>query len=305
MERARFDGDLLRVLIEAAGIDDLVALGLLLPGGEPTREGVVALGLGEDPLPPWMGFELRRWAGAVVDRATMTRPLERRRLPPPTPLGLDALADQAATRLAAGGSSGMFDATKGALREVLVNAVVHRDYTLDVPIRVDFFTDAVAVRSPGLPERADLEDGAFVGRGSRNPHLQFLFHSLGFGQYNGTGWHRAQALAYEAGLDLRADAVAGDVEVVLGVEPRRRVAVERAERSVGEARTRLTPATREDQVVELLADGRWWAPGDIATNLGIPRSSLTVALKRLHARGRIQPSQARPRAPSQRWRLVR
>ena len=68
-----------------------------------------------------------------------------------------------------------------AIREAIVNAVAHRDYTIASPIRVLIFRDRVEFRSPGkLPNTVTTESikigGAHV---LRNPHIYNLLSKIG------------------------------------------------------------------------------------------------------------------------------
>jgi len=80
-----------------------------------------------------------------------------------------------------------------ALREVLVNALAHRDYTVAAPIRVFVFDDRVEVRTPGgLPNTVTIEA---IRLGAvhvlRNPTIYTLFSRLGLVAGIGTGVYRA------------------------------------------------------------------------------------------------------------------
>ena len=85
-----------------------------------------------------------------------------------------------------------------ALREVLVNAVAHRDYTVAGPIRVLVFEDRVEVRSPGaLPNSvrlAQLPAGVHV---LRNPTLYNLLLKRGLVTDAGSGIPRLIQLVRE------------------------------------------------------------------------------------------------------------
>ena len=85
-----------------------------------------------------------------------------------------------------------------ALREVLVNAVAHRDYTVTGPIRVLVFEDRVEVRSPGgLPNSvrlAQLPAGVHV---LRNPTLYNLLLKRGLVTDAGSGIPRLIQLVRE------------------------------------------------------------------------------------------------------------
>ena len=87
-----------------------------------------------------------------------------------------------------------------ALRETLVNALAHRDYTVAGPIRVLVFDDRVEVRTPGqLPNTVTVEaiklGGAHV---LRNPMIYLLFSRLGLVTGLGSGVFRVIQLVREA-----------------------------------------------------------------------------------------------------------
>lgn len=65
-----------------------------------------------------------------------------------------------------------------ALKEILVNAVIHRDYSLNDDIHVRVFDNRVEVQSPGkLPGYMNL-DNLYQERFSRNPNLVRMLHNL-------------------------------------------------------------------------------------------------------------------------------
>ncbi|NLN69149.1 MAG: transcriptional regulator [Alcaligenaceae bacterium] len=65
-----------------------------------------------------------------------------------------------------------------ALKEILVNAVIHRDYSLNDDIHVRIFDNRVEIQSPGkLPGYMNLGN-LYDERFSRNPNLVRLLHNL-------------------------------------------------------------------------------------------------------------------------------
>jgi ATP-dependent DNA helicase RecG len=79
-----------------------------------------------------------------------------------------------------------------ALRELIINALSHRDYTLEGPIRVLIFDDRVEIRSPGkLPNGVTLEALPFGVHLLRNPTIYNLFLRLGWVTEVGSGFPRA------------------------------------------------------------------------------------------------------------------
>lgn len=65
-----------------------------------------------------------------------------------------------------------------ALKEILVNAVIHRDYSLNDDIHVRVFDNRIEVKSPGkLPGYMSVEN-LYEDRFSRNPNIVRMLHNL-------------------------------------------------------------------------------------------------------------------------------
>lgn len=65
-----------------------------------------------------------------------------------------------------------------ALKEILVNAVIHRDYSLNDDIHVRIFDNRIEIRSPGkLPGYMTLGN-LYDDRFSRNPNIVRMLHNL-------------------------------------------------------------------------------------------------------------------------------
>ena len=96
------------------------------------------------------------------------------------------------------------DYPEQALRELLMNAVMHRNYDSNTPIRFYAFSDHIEIQSPGgLYGEATREN--FPTRNSyRNPVIAEAMKSLGFVNRFGYGVQRAQALLAENGNPLAA-----------------------------------------------------------------------------------------------------
>lgn len=106
-----------------------------------------------------------------------------------------------------------------AIREALVNAVVHADYSQrGAPIRVALFLDRLEVESPGLLPAgltvADLQRG--VSR-LRNRVIGRVLHALGLVEQWGSGIHRIVSSCEQAGLGApRFEELAARFRVTLG-----------------------------------------------------------------------------------------
>ena len=91
------------------------------------------------------------------------------------------------------------DYPEWALRELLMNAVMHRNYDSNTPIRCYAFSDHIEIMSPGgLYGEATPEN--FPTRNSyRNPIIAEAMKSLGFVNRFGYGVQRAQKLLRDNG----------------------------------------------------------------------------------------------------------
>ncbi len=86
-----------------------------------------------------------------------------------------------------------------ALREILVNALAHRDYTISAPIRVIVYDDRLEVRSPGrLPNTITLESLLYGIHVLRNPIIYNMFLRLGLVTDAGSGIPRSIRLVRNA-----------------------------------------------------------------------------------------------------------
>jgi len=79
-----------------------------------------------------------------------------------------------------------------ALRESIVNAIAHRDYTIDAPIRIIIYNDRIEVRTPGrLPNTVTIESMKIGGSHVlRNPTIYNLLSKMGLVTDLGSGVRR-------------------------------------------------------------------------------------------------------------------
>jgi ATP-dependent DNA helicase RecG len=87
-----------------------------------------------------------------------------------------------------------------ALRETLVNALSHRDYTINAPIRLFIYDDRLEVRTPGgLPNTVTIE-AIKLGAAHvlRNPTIYTLYSRLGMVTGIGSGVYRTIQLVRQA-----------------------------------------------------------------------------------------------------------
>lgn len=72
--------------------------------------------------------------------------------------------------------------TSCAIREAVLNALIHRDYSIyteGTPIQIDFFSDRLEIHSPdSLYGRMSVEDLGVAHPDARNPVLAVMTESL-------------------------------------------------------------------------------------------------------------------------------
>lgn len=93
----------------------------------------------------------------------------------------------------------------GALREAVINAIVHRDYTFPANVQVEIYDDNVRIWSPGkLPLGITIEDLYKKPHDSvlRNKLIAQVFFDIGYIERYGTGTTKIMELCKEHGIPL-------------------------------------------------------------------------------------------------------
>lgn len=91
------------------------------------------------------------------------------------------------------------DYPEGALRELAVNAVVHRNYESHTPIHFYVFTDRIEIQSPGGLYGEVTETNYLTHNSYRNPVIAEAMKALGYVNRFGYGIQRAQSLLSKNG----------------------------------------------------------------------------------------------------------
>lgn len=99
---------------------------------------------------------------------------------------------------------GILEISKNALVEILVNALIHRDYFKNAPIRIMIFDNRVEIISPGkLPNSLTVEEVMFGNPVIRNPQMvKFSFHTMPF---SGIGTGLIRALKEQPDIEFNND----------------------------------------------------------------------------------------------------
>lgn len=182
---------------------------------------------------------------------------------------------------------------KDAWLEGVVNAVVHRSYSLGGDhIRVEIYDNRIEVESPGrFPGVVGIEDPRGVARFARNPRVARVCAELDFGQELGEGIRRMFDEMRTAGL---ADPVyqqrPGSARLILVATPFN-----------ADLASRLP--TRSREVMELIRGTGGVSTGDLADALSLSKPATLRRLNALREAGLIDWVGKSPKDPRAFWRL--
>lgn len=205
--------------------------------------------------------------------------------------------EQLPTRRALSGD-GRFESVgmvpRDAWLEGLVNAVIHRSYSLmGDHIRVEIFDDRLEIESPGrFPGIVDPTDPTSVTRFARNPRIARVCADLRFGQELGEGIRRIYEEMRLAGLaDPEYRQTAGSVRLTL-----LSTLVDR------ELESRLPPGGRA--LVRLIRESERPSTGDLVAATGLSRPVVISRLNSLRELGLIEWVGRSRNDPRAYWRLA-
>ncbi len=74
----------------------------------------------------------------------------------------------------------IFNYPEVAVREILLNAVLHRDYQSHTPVRFYWFSDRIEIQSPGGLYGEVTKDSLTRRNSYRNPVIAEAMKSLGY-----------------------------------------------------------------------------------------------------------------------------
>ena len=178
-----------------------------------------------------------------------------------------------------------------AVREAIVNAVVHADYSQrGAPIRVAIFDDRLEVENPGLlPFGMTLEDLPLGISKLRNRVLGRVFQELGLVEQWGSGAQRMIAECRDNGLPA-------PVWEEIGVRLRVTLRTEQVRPQ------RIDPKDRA--ILDVLEDGKGRGTSEIAEEVGLSPRSVRTRLARLVERGLVSAVGTGPHDPRRKYILA-
>jgi ATP-dependent DNA helicase RecG len=178
-----------------------------------------------------------------------------------------------------------------AIREAVVNAVVHANYAqLGSPIRLAIFDDRIEIESPGLlPFGLTVEDILQGVSKLRNRVIGRVFRELRLIEQWGSGIQRMISACEEAGL----------------LAPRFEEIGTHFRVTIATAKVRPPHADNKDRkLLDLLQDGSSRSTSEIAKYIGLSERATLTRLKKLTARGLVVEIGMGPHDPRRKYSLA-
>ena len=175
-----------------------------------------------------------------------------------------------------------------AMREAIINAVAHADYSQrGAPIRLSIFDDRLEVENPGLlPFGLTVDDLRHGISKLRNRVIGRVFHELGLIEQWGSGIQRMTAACSDAGLTIPA---------LEEIGTRFRV-------TIRTARTGSPVVDTTDQaILDVLADDNGISTQEIATAIERTPRATRTRLAKLVDRGLVREIGSSPQDPKRRY----
>jgi ATP-dependent DNA helicase RecG len=175
-----------------------------------------------------------------------------------------------------------------AVREAVINAVVHADYAQrGAPIRLSVFDDRLEVENPGLlPFGLTIEDLPHGVSKLRNRVIGRTFNTMGLIEQWGSGVQRMTAACLAAGL-------AAPVFEELAIRFRVTIGTNRVGPSVVDE--------IDEAILASLGQGRGLATSAIAAAVGLSTRATRTRLARLVERGLVREIGTGPQDPKRRY----
>lgn len=255
----------------------------------PTVGGLLLFGKDRDREFPDAWIQAGRFAGR--DRSRIVDQAEIRSLPVPAIKDAVAFVAKHSMHGAVIGAvrrTEKWSLPPEAVREIVINAVVHADYSQrGAPIRISIFDDRVEVENPGLlPFGLTVEDLVQGVSKLRNRVLGRVFHTLGLIEQWGSGIQRVSSACREAGLQA---------PVFEEVATRFRVTL------------RTTPGERplrddtDEAILGLVGRSAGLLTSHIAQAIGLTPRATRTRLSRLVDRGLLRELGTGPQDPRRRY----
>ena len=199
-----------------------------------------------------------------------------------------------------------------AVREAVINAIVHNDYTREVPPKIELFSDHLEITSFGrLPEGLTKED-FFAGVSiPRNKELMRIFHDLELVESLGSGMVYIMQKYGRENFIFLDNFIRMTIPYITRDREGQTVATEQATVQVVDPTVQVTeqvePSTVQVRRLIAIMPHEWQSAAELRKLLGITHRPTFTShyLNPALERGLIEMSQPdSPRSPTQKYRLT-
>jgi ATP-dependent DNA helicase RecG len=261
-------------------------LNLVLPDGQLNLAGLLLLGEAPQRYQPQFVLKAVSYPGTDVHPTTY---LDSEDFEGPLPAIFDGALAFVVRNLhrvqGTGGvnAPGRLEIPRIVFEELLVNALVHRDYLVSAPIRLFLYDDRIEITSPGhLPNNLTVESIRAGIANIRNPVIVSMA-SKGLLPYHGLGSGIRRAIAAWKEIEFVDDRDRNQFSVVVHRPPWNEQPV--AGSTVPVQRRRGSP---RDELVNILRDQPHASYDDLAQYLGISAATVKRRLQKLKQDGRVR-----------------
>src|SRR3972149_8477710 len=183
--------------------------------------------------------------------------------------------------------SDIYEIPLDALREAVVNAIVHRNYTISgTSIYVRIYDDRVEIENPGgLPDGITRRDFA-KSSVRRNPIIADLFHRVGKVERMGSGIDRMRNLMRDAGLKEPMFEMDDFFRVTFYRDPRYSLKVEKVGEKVGERGGEKLTENRQ-RIIGYMMQNKNISAKELAELVGISQRKMEKNISWLKEKGFI------------------
>lgn len=171
------------------------------------------------------------------------------------------------------------DYPEEALREALMNSLVHRDYSFRASTLISVYDDRIEfVSIGGLPSGIELDDIMLGLSVCRNPKLAAVFYRLKLIEAYGTGMPKIMSSYEGSGLEPKIEVTNNAFKITL---PNRNA----VEKKVTEAS--LARRSNEQKIMEFVERNGFIVRSDVDSLLSVSQATASRILKRMVAEGML------------------
>ena len=171
---------------------------------------------------------------------------------------------------------GVPEIPQSVFEELLVNALIHRDYLVNATIRLFIFNDRIEIISPGhLPNNLTVEKIRSGISNIRNPIL-VSYAAKGLLPYRGLGSGIKRALEDWSDISFTDDR---EGSMFIATIHRKKIDDESAEESSQKTSQKIIQLMQKDPAITI---------AELAQNIGITERAIKMQIEKMKAQGRIQ-----------------